>query len=755
MNKIHRTVWSEARQCFVVASETAKAKGKASSTRTATTQAVVAALLALSAGQALALDPLSTDLCTTTGTTLIDSPITGFNNCVLANGEAVSISGIGSFYVTSTRGENYPIKVLTGTTAAGSIVNSGSITVTNLASAAVDIQGVTDSFLNEGTIQGGTNAGGVSISQGKITNNFNNTGRLAARIALAVDFQGTITGQLINSGVIAGLTKGVSVASTALIVGSLTNSGTISGSQKGIFVRGSILSNGLTNSGRIGDGLTGIHVLANGNLTGGLTNSGTIAGTNFAVKADTGTATGTISGISIEGNAAKFVGAVSVPNTMVEVISAAAYTMDNGQQFTVSGFTNAGTLKIGAGSTGTITGTYTNAGTFSPTAGSTSSFGKLSVAGTATIPANMAFDVVFSDTAACAGLTAGGTLAGVISATTLAVTGGTLSGTVTHNCGSAITISAVNTGTAVNLVAQAAPPSYTITTTASPLAGGSISCSPNPVTSGSSSTCTPIAATGYTFSAFSGDCSGATCTISNVNSAKSVTATFAASSVAGQCGPANGVASLIRPVAQNLCTTGTTSGLAAANGGFAWNCVGSGGGATAQCVAPGVTATGNTGSVTGSVTFELTDDGGCRINSLGLDNSLQGGPGNGVVMPFGVVQFELVDCTRNSVTAKTTYSSSVASMQFYKYMSRRGGWINVPGTDYTLSPDGYSITLTITDNGPYDNDLTNSVIVDPGGPGYLPSATDPQSIPTLSEWGLIALTGLMGLFGLRQMRRRG
>ncbi|MBK6569521.1 InlB B-repeat-containing protein [Candidatus Aalborgicola defluviihabitans] len=67
---------------------------------------------------------------------------------------------------------------------------------------------------------------------------------------------------------------------------------------------------------------------------------------------------------------------------------------------------------------------------------------------------------------------------------------------------------------------------YAITTTASPLAGGSVSCTPNPVPHGSNSTCTATANAGYTFSAFSGACTGATCVLSNVTSVQSVTATF-------------------------------------------------------------------------------------------------------------------------------------------------------------------------------------------------------------------------------------
>lgn len=74
------------------------------------------------------------------------------------------------------------------------------------------------------------------------------------------------------------------------------------------------------------------------------------------------------------------------------------------------------------------------------------------------------------------------------------------------------------------------PNVYAIATTANPLVGGTVSCSPNPVNAGANSTCTATANSGYSFGSFSGDCSGATCTLNNVRSAKSITATFLASS---------------------------------------------------------------------------------------------------------------------------------------------------------------------------------------------------------------------------------
>ena len=46
MNKSHRVIWSAVRNCFVVASETARAKGKPSSTRKAIAAAIAALFIA-------------------------------------------------------------------------------------------------------------------------------------------------------------------------------------------------------------------------------------------------------------------------------------------------------------------------------------------------------------------------------------------------------------------------------------------------------------------------------------------------------------------------------------------------------------------------------------------------------------------------------------------------------------------------------------------------------------------------------------
>ena len=83
--------------------------------------------------------------------------------------------------------------------------------------------------------------------------------------------------------------------------------------------------------------------------------------------------------------------------------------------------------------------------------------------------------------------------------------------------------------------------------------------------------------------------SGTTCTLSNVTSTGSVTASFVASTVNGRCGTAAGVASAIVPNA-GLCATGTPSLVAASAGGYSWSCAGTDSGSTAQCTAPGASA---------------------------------------------------------------------------------------------------------------------------------------------------------------------
>ena len=74
--------------------------------------------------------------------------------------------------------------------------------------------------------------------------------------------------------------------------------------------------------------------------------------------------------------------------------------------------------------------------------------------------------------------------------------------------------------------ATVATPTFAVTTSVSPPAGGTATCTPNPVLSGSASVCTATPHAGYTFTGWSGDCSGSTCNLTNVTAPMAVTANF-------------------------------------------------------------------------------------------------------------------------------------------------------------------------------------------------------------------------------------
>jgi hypothetical protein len=67
---------------------------------------------------------------------------------------------------------------------------------------------------------------------------------------------------------------------------------------------------------------------------------------------------------------------------------------------------------------------------------------------------------------------------------------------------------------------------FTVTGTANPPAGGTVTCTPGTVAYDGSSACTASANAGYVFSAFSGDCTGSSCSLSNIQVTKAVVGNF-------------------------------------------------------------------------------------------------------------------------------------------------------------------------------------------------------------------------------------
>jgi hypothetical protein len=180
---------------------------------------------------------------------------------------------------------------------------------------------------------------------------------------------------------------------------------------------------------------------------------------------------------------------------------------------------------------------------------------------------------------------------------------------------------------------------------------------------------------------------------------------------------------------------------------------------TANCtvVASFPTYTGNTPTGTGTATATLSGNGGanCGFTGAGFVQP-SATPPPGVTFPHGLFNFTLGNCAQgNSVTMTVTYPSPVpAGAQYWKYgptsIDNSNHWYTIPATI-----NGNSMAFSITDGGLGDDDYTaNGTITDAGGQGIVQAQAVPMAIPTLSEWGVMLLAGMLGLFGVGVMRRR-
>jgi hypothetical protein len=108
--------------------------------------------------------------------------------------------------------------------------------------------------------------------------------------------------------------------------------------------------------------------------------------------------------------------------------------------------------------------------------------------------------------------------------------------------------------------------------------------------------------------------------------------------------------------------------------------------------------------------------------------------------------------TCTSVTIRMTFPQLIAGRsKFWKfYDGQWHDWTTLVAMDYTNK----TVTFTVTDQGLGDTNPTSGVITDPVQLSVGTDMGGVTSVPTLSEWGLILMSGLLGLCGMVQMRRR-
>jgi len=688
----------------------------------------------------------------------------------------------------------------------GSIINNQTISAT---------ASVTGNGANANAL--GISIFGTSVS-GSITNSAsatisvsgsNNTGSSA--LAVGIDISGggaTLGGSIVNSGRIQTFSSatsstlgfGVYIHSGAQ-VGGVTNSGTITGNNssdyslhlKAATVVGDILNDtgGKFANPVLSDGSAiGGNIVNKGTFATGLTleNATMVTGAVRNEAGSTLTATGIflraidIIGGSISGGISN-AGTISAQTALRTNSTLVLPSMTNQSTGSISGalqilsntnVTNDGLISLPA-SASTIAGSYTQhtSGTLRTNATNSSTFSKLTVSGTATLDPATQFDVVFADTANCAGLTAAGTLAGVITSTggLSLSSGSTFSGTVTSNCATSITLTAVKNGNAIDLVAGAvAPTTWVVTGASNNNSYGTVSCA-SPVANNGTATCTGTASGGYALSSATGcgttTVSGNTITAGPVTAACTVTGTFASTTTYAVTATANPVAggSVSCTPASGIASGGSSTCTGTANAGYTFtnwggDCSSAGNNATctltnitaAKSVTANFTAASTTQTnllTTNGVTASMSVSGCASISNAAFAAPTTGAPSN-TTFPFGMLGFTLNGCISGPVEVTVTYAQPLPSgATFYKN-------INGSYSPYSATLGAYTVAFSLRDGHEGDADgEVNGSIRDPGGIGVsaAPVATA-APIPTLSEWGMMFLSSLVAMFGMAQVRRR-
>ena len=419
MNKSHRVIWSVVRNCFIVASETAKAKGKPSSTRKAIATAVAA--LFLVPGMAAAV-------CITPGIT----PISGAEGAQCYINEDVTITSTGS--ISAWAATMATAAYISEAPYSSNFTNNGSITATAIATTSATAYGigingtVSGSIINSGTISAtatslapsggsayaygiytnGIGVGGAIINTGTIqaTANAGGTTSYGYASAYGIYVGGTVDGVINNSGIISavanatpsdndsvyGSAYGIYISGNLSATGSISNSGTISAlanahgtswaNAYGIHVGtvdGSISNSGSITATAISTTSAYAYGIESGNVTGIITNTGTISAVANA-QVDYASAngleiSGTVSGSIINS------GTISATATGGTNSYATAYGIYLSTLDALGTINNTGsiTATVNGGSAansnsaygiyaGTLGGTLTNSGTISATA---------------------------------------------------------------------------------------------------------------------------------------------------------------------------------------------------------------------------------------------------------------------------------------------------------------------------------------------------------------------------------------------------
>ena len=145
---------------------------------------------------------------------------------------------------------------------------------------------------------------------------------------------------------------------------------------------------------------------------------------------------------------------------------------------------------------------------------------------------------------------------------------------------------------------------------------------------------------------------------------------------------------------------------------------------------------------------------GCTLSApVTIDGNAPPGAPVGSTVPLGVLRFAASNCAGATLAVRVTYpTGKLAGLKPYKFGPPQAGQPAAWFPHGTITGD--MVTYTVQDDGTGDNDTTTpGAIADPFALMALPTEGT-VGIPTLSQWGVLVLSALLGLAALHHIFRK-